>query len=271
MAIAIPAAFEASSVACALPFAVAAPHSVKSAGELKRRKEEKTMHDIDRTQLEHDIDRTQLEAGAYGASEFGEAAEIGEEETEAGLSESPLTEAQEIELASEFLEASNEAELEHFLGNVFKTVGSAVGRFVRSDTGRALGGILKGAARQALPIVGGAVGQWISPRRGRAIGADIANQAGRLFGLELEGLSAEDREFEVARQFVRFAGTAAKQAAVVPPTLPPVAAAQRAAAAAARVYAPGLLRRLQGRSTRLWPHSGRWVRRGRTIVLFGGE
>lgn len=227
------------------------------------------MHDIDRTQLEHDIDRTQLEAGAYG-SEFGEATAIGEEETEAGLGESPLSEAQEIELASEFLETSNEAELEQFLGNVFKTVGSTVGRFVRSDTGRALGGILKDAARQALPIVGGAVGQWISPRGGRAAGADIATQAGRLFGLELEGLSSEDREFEVARQFVRFASTAAKQATVAPPAVPPQAAAQKAVAAAARVYAPGLLSRLQGRSTRLWPHSGRWVRRGRTIVLYGG-
>lgn len=228
------------------------------------------MHDIDRTQLEHDIDRTQLEAGAYG-SEFGEATEIGEEETEAALGESPLNEAQEIELASEFLEASNEAELEQFLGNVFKTVGSTVGRFVRSDTGRALGGILKDAARQALPIVGGAVGQWISPRGGRAAGADIATQAGRLFGLELEGLSSEDREFEVARQFVRFASTAAKQATVAPPAVSPVAAARNAASAAARVYAPGLLSRLQGRSTRLWPRSGRWVRRGRTIVLYGGE
>ena len=228
------------------------------------------MHDIDRTQLEHDIDRTQLESEAYGGGEFGESSGFGEAQSEGrdGL-ESPVSETQEIELASEFLEISNEAELDRFLGNVFKTVGSAVGRFARSDTGRALGGVLKDAARQALPIVGGAVGRWISPGKGGAIGADIATTAGRIFGLELEGLSSEDREFEVARQFVRFASTAARQAAAAPPTAPPAAAAQSAAAAAARVYAPGLLQRLRGRSTRLWPRSGRWARRGQTIVLYG--
>jgi len=227
------------------------------------------MHDIDRTQLEHDIDRTQLESEAY-ESEFGEFGEFGETQPEAQEElESPVGESQEIELASEFLEISNEAELEQFLGNVFKTVGSAVGRFARSDTGRALGGVLKDAARQALPIVGGAVGRWISPQRGGAIGADLATQAGRIFGLELEGLSSEDREFEVARQFVRFASSAAKQAAAAPPAVLPAAAARSAAAAAARVYAPGLLPRLRGRSTRLWPRSGRWVRRASTIVLYG--
>jgi len=227
------------------------------------------MHDIDRTQLEHDIDRTQLESEAY-ESEFGEFGEFGETQPEAQEElESPVGESQEIELASEFLEISNEAELEQFLGNVFKTVGSAVGRFARSDTGSALGGVLKDAARQALPIVGGAVGRWISPQRGGAIGADLATQAGRIFGLELEGLSSEDREFEVARQFVRFASSAAKQAAAAPPAVLPAAAARSAAAAAARVYAPGLLPRLRGRSTRLWPRSGRWVRRASTIVLYG--
>lgn len=236
------------------------------------------MHDIDRTQLEHDIDRTQLEAQGYETEvgeigelgeigEFGEASEFGETQPEA--SESPLSETQEIELATEFLEVSNEAELQQFLGDVFKTVASAAGRFVRSDTGRALGGVLKDAARQALPIVGSAVGKWISPTRGGPIGADAATLAGRIFGLELEGLSSEDREFEVARQFVRFASAAVRKATAAPPAAPAGAVAQTAAATAARTYAPGLLPRLRGRSTRLWPRSGRWIRRGRTIVLHG--
>src|SRR5262249_30254094 len=155
----------------------------------------------DKEQDMHDIDRTQLE--------FQGEAPVTPQFTEAVSVESPLSEEQEIELASEFLEISNEQELEQFLGNLIKTVGGAVGQFARSDTGRALGGILKGAARQALPVVGRAVGQWIRPDGGGAMGAGIASQAGRLFGLELEGLSSEDREFEVARQFVRFAGAAA--------------------------------------------------------------
>ena len=208
----------------------------------------------------HDIDRTQLEAHGYGFLP----------ETAPGEVESPFNETQEIELASELLGITSEQELEQFLGDLVQTVGSAAGRFASSDTGRALGGILRGAARQALPVVGRAVGQWIRPDGGGAIGANIATQAGRLFGLELEGLSGEDREFEVARQFIRFAGAAAKQAAVVPAGTSPTEAARSAAAAAAKTYAPGLLPRLQGRSSGLWPRSGRWVRRGRAIILYGG-
>jgi len=210
----------------------------------------------------HGIDRTQLEFQPYAPGEM-----VSEE---VGVFTSPLSEGQEIELASEFLEISDEQQLDQFLGNLMQTVGGAVGRFAASDTGRALGGILKGAARQALPVVGRAVGQWIRPDGGGAIGANIASQAGRLFGLELEGLSSEDREFEVARQFVRFAGAAAKQASVAPPGASPIAAARSAASAAAGTFAPGLLPRLQGRSSLAWPRSGRWLRRGKTIVLFGG-
>ncbi len=215
----------------------------------------------------HDIDRTQLEAQGLEAAGYGELAEM---EMTAGEISSPLGEAQEIELASEMLEVSSEQEMEQFLGKVIGTVGRAAGRFVQSDTGRALGGILKDAARQALPVVGRAVGQWVSPGRGGDIGAQLATQAGRIFGLELEGLSPEDKEFEVARQFVRFAATAAQQAGLTPPGAPPAAVARTAAATAARLYAPGFFPRLQGRSSLVWPHSGRWVRRGRTIVLYGG-
>lgn len=214
----------------------------------------------------HDIDRTQLEAAPFETQESGELGELGELGGELGA---PLHEAQEVELASQFLEVSSEQELEQFLGNVFNAVGRAAGQFVRSDTGRALGGILRGAARQALPVIGGAVGQWVNPDGGRALGADIARKAGRLFGLELEGLSPEDQEFEVARRFVRFASAAARCAATSPPSAAPLDVARRAAVSAAQTYAPGLFTRLQGRSTGLWPRSGRWVRRGRTIVLYG--
>lgn len=215
----------------------------------------------------HDIDRTQLEAVGFG-SEVPESGEMAPELS--AVAESPLSEEQEIELASELLEVASDQHLEQFLGDLIGKVGSAVGQFARSDTGRALGGILKDAARQALPVVGRAVGQWVSPDRGGPIGADLATQAGRVFGLELEGLSPEDQEFEVARQFVRFAGAAARQACAARAGVSPLIAARNAALAAARAYAPGLAPRLQGRSTQLWPRSGRWIRRGKTIVLFGG-
>jgi hypothetical protein len=89
-------------------------------------------------------------------------------------------------------------------------------------------------------------------------------------GLELEGLSPEDKEYEVARQFVRFASAAARNACLSRSANNPVGAARTAALMAARTHAPGLAPRLQGRSSLLWPRSGRWMRRGKTIVLFGG-
>ena len=255
------------------------------------------MHDIGRTQLEQQSfgeSEGEFESSEYEASEFeGELGEFevefgeseGEYESESGEYEggalegsvippeleSPLSEMQEMELASELLELTGEQDFEQFLSDVFSAVGQAAGNFIRSDTGQALGGILKDslstAAKQALPVVGRAIGD-VAGGYGD-VGAQAGSAVGSLLGLELEGLSAEDREFETARQLVRFAGSAASQAAAAPRNVPPAGAAQTAARRAARIYAPGLLPRLQGRSTRLWPRSGRWVRRGRTIVLFG--
>ncbi len=223
----------------------------------------------------HDLDRTQLEAEQfeYGESESESEAEsflgsilgsvLGSGEIQA-QQETPLTELQEMELATELLEVSNEQEFEQFLGDVLKSVGQAAGQFVRSDTGRALTGILRNAAKQALPVVGGAIGGWVSPGGGATVGRHLAQQAGSLLGLELEGLSPQDQEFEAARQFVRFASSAYRNGLTAPP--------QAAVAAAARQFAPGLLARLAPTSYASpngGPQSGRWVRRGNAVVLFG--
>jgi hypothetical protein len=231
----------------------------------------------------HDLDRTQMEGESY---ELGQ--EFGEQESEqflggllssvlSGEAASPLNEVQEMELATELLEVSNEQELEQFLGNVLRSVGQAAGQFIRSDTGRQLTGILRSAARQALPIVGSAVGGWVSPNGGAAVGRRLASGAGQLLGLELEGLSPQDQEFEAARQFVRFAGTAANNAMRLPANVPARIAAQNAARAAAQQYAPGLLRLLGGGVPQFTggaahprgQSSGRWVRRGNAVVLIG--
>lgn len=92
----------------------------------------------------HDIDRTALELGsdAFESEQFEYAFESDSElygETEMG---SPFNEIEEAELASELLEITDEAELDQFLGNLIKKAGSAVGKFVKSPVGRALGGIL---------------------------------------------------------------------------------------------------------------------------------
>ena len=180
--------------------------------------------------------------------------------------EAPFNETQEMALAAELLSVSNEHELEQFLGGLIKSAGRAVGSFVRSPVGQALGGVLKDAARQALPIVGGAIGSAVGGSSGGDIGRQLASTAGRVFGLELEGLSGEDQEFEVARRFVRFAGAAAGRAAVAPRSMPPRQAARAAAVGAARRFAPGLLR--SGAATQGF--RGRRGRRGFGGGGFGG-
>lgn len=284
------------------------------------------MHDTDRTarELEYALQELQPEHFEFTgeAEAYGETAgegpmhegyetgyetgyEAGPYETETGyetgyeagqyeggyeleMQESPLHEAMEMELAAELLEVTNEAELDRFLGNLIKRVGRTVGRVVRSPIGRALGGVLKPLAKAALPIAGRAVGTFFGGPVGGMIGGKLADTAGRLFGLELEGLSAEDREFEVARRYVRLAATAANNATTAPPNVDPQSVARGAVAAAARVVAPGLtgVPRPQPVGNGGVPGAGRpysggfqvptggrrrgiWVRRGRSIILHG--
>jgi hypothetical protein len=82
------------------------------------------------------------------------------------------------------------------------------------------------------------------PRRrhgpfGATLGSYLVAIAGSRLGLELEGLSREDLEFQIARRLVRFVEAALRGAArTAEPD--PDAAARRALAAAAARLAPGL-------------------------------
>ncbi len=156
--------------------------------------------------------------------------------------EGTFNEVTEMELASELLSIQSEMELDQFLGKLFKKAVGGVRNFARSSTGRALGGMLKGLAKKALPIAGKALGTFIAPGIGTAIGGALGTAASNLFELELEGLSAEDREFETARAFVRFAGNSAKRAIGIR-AANPSSAARSAIVNSARRYAPGLLAR----------------------------
>jgi uncharacterized protein (DUF697 family) len=169
-----------------------------------------------------------------------------EMEGEINHNEGTFNEVTEMELASELLSVQSEMELDQFLGKLFKRAVGAAKNFARSSTGRALGGMLKGLAKKALPIVGKALGSFIPiPGVGTAIGGALGTAASNLFELELEGLSAEDREFEMARAFVRFAGNSAKRATTTS-AANPAAAAKTAIVTAAKGYAPGLLAKRQG-------------------------
>jgi hypothetical protein len=107
------------------------------------------------------------------------------------------------------------------------------------------------------------------------IGGKLASAAGSMFGLELEGLSYEDQEFEVAKQIVRLGGAAAVNAAQAPASASPQQVAQQALTTAMQQYAPGLIRGAgqvgqYGRRRRCSHQTtGRWVRRGHSILLLG--
>lgn len=221
------------------------------------------MHDIDRIQLEFDTEMDSFETDTFEYEFGGYGGSIS--------SESPFSDAQEMEMATDFLEITDESELDQFLGNLIKKAAKAAGGFIKSPAGRTLGGILKSAAKKALPVVGGAIGTAFGGPAGGMLGSKLASGAGSLFGLELEGLSPEDREFEVARRFVKFAGTAAKNAALSPQAANPATAAKSAVIDAAKKYAPGILR--QGSGPVGLPVSdrqtGHWVKKGNRIILYG--
>lgn len=266
------------------------------------------MHDVDRTQTEyssefHELAGEQFEYGAELAGEFAGESGLNEVFQEAGLNETfesgafesgyemgaqetgyemgmgeimetGLNEAQEMELASELLEITNEQELEQFLGRLMKRAWRGIRR-VAPGIIRGLGGALKSVAKRALPIVGGALGTAFGGPLGGMVGSRLASGAGSLFGLELEGLSNEDREYEVARRYVRFASTAARRAAMS--GAPNPAALRAALAQAARQHAPGLLGRVPARhvgSHGACPSCARrrrglWYRHGNRITLVG--
>lgn len=220
------------------------------------------------------------EQGAYGRSEEREFLEVlGEVLNGSGGgprgrgAELVQSGSREAELAMQLLEVRSDAELDRFLGSLLSRAGSAAAKFAKSDTGQALGGILKKAAGEALPVIGRGVGGAIDPKYA-GLGERVGRSAGALFGLELEGLSHEDREFEVAKAFVRFADTAAKHAVSAPPGAPARAVATAAATTAARRLAPGLLPVLAGSGSSgsgspAPRRAGRWERRGGHVVIFG--
>jgi hypothetical protein len=243
------------------------------------------MHDINRTQME-----TGWETGLAGESSYenyeyetypetygetyGES--YGEFESSYGETAGPLGEAEEMELAAQFQEISNEQELDRFIGNLFKKATSFIGKVLPPGIAKNLGGMVKGLAKQILPAAGAALGNLALPGIGGMVGGQAASALTSALGLELEGLSPEDREFEIARRYVRLVSDAAQEAANVPPTVPPQVAAQQAIRNAAEKHAPGLIAGNLGQAStpgqqtgqhRNTRRSGRWIRAGRRVII----
>lgn len=218
----------------------------------------------------HNIDRTLMEMHPEAEYEPEYESDYEYEEFETPDMEAVFDEAEEMEVAAELLGVTDEAELDQLLGgSLFKKLGT----FVKSPTGKALMGIAKSAAKKYLPTV---VGALVGGPAGAAVASQLTSEAGRVFGLELEGLSPEDQEFETAKHYVRWVGEAAKNAVLTPPSDSPQADAKAAAVAAAQQHAPGMLKpatsppsygpMMTGGTGR----TGRWVRRGnRKIILYG--
>lgn len=157
----------------------------------------------------------------------------------------------EMAYAAELLEARNGAQLQAFLAELADACSADAGGapLTATPAGPPLVAALARAAQPLFPLHGS--GGSLALRR----------KAARIFGLELEGLSPEDKEFEVARHFVRFAADTIRG---VPPDggADPQTAVQSALVQAARRHAPGLLHHAASR-----PARGRWQRQGDVIVV----
>lgn len=120
--------------------------------------------------------------------------------------------------ASGLLDVTNRAELEDFVRGLVERSGERL----PARAGRALVDVLTTTAVRTVPTLHALVGAGTPP-------------APRVYGLALEGMSVEDRDFELARQFVRFARAAADRV-----TRSPADDIGTAVGKAAREFAPGL-------------------------------
>ncbi len=223
----------------------------------------------------HYLDCTCPKCQKTGELEWGEAEfpSVGEVYGEMGL-ESPFSEAEEIELAAELLSVSNEEEMDQFLGKLFRGIGRGlkkVGRFIGRRVLPVLGKGLKALAKAALPAVGKVLGSFIPiPGVGTAIGGALGTAVSKALELEFSGLSAEEADLEMARRVVRIAATAAQQAALSSPGIDEEVVVNEALVSAAREHLPYLhLSESKRFGMPGGMQQGRWIRRGRQIVVLG--
>jgi uncharacterized protein (DUF697 family) len=261
----VPRAFANSGGHVVWPYPKSQPaHRNQTAANIHMRSPEDAMHDIGRVQLETDLEMENYE---------------GEQFEWPGEAEAIFNEAEEMELASQLMEVSSEQELDQFLGDLIRRAGRALGGFVNSPAGQAIGGILKGAAKQILPHAAGALGTFVGGPLGAQIGSGLASMTSGEFGMEAEAWNQEDREYEGAKQFVRVAADTVRSTLAEGPDVDPRVAAQAAIAQAAHARAPGLLQSAPPSDMRSYApygtrsdgggHSGRWKRSGNKIVLYG--
>jgi hypothetical protein len=141
------------------------------------------------------------------------------------------SELEELDLASKLLEARTKSQLVALLRHITDRSSAVAGR--RIDP-RAQALLLNRLARAAVIVRAGL--QSDRPTAGLLASPEV------IFGTELEGLSPEDQEFEIARRFVRLTFAASQHAALAARGAAPDVIASNAERLAARRLAPGLLR-----------------------------
>jgi hypothetical protein len=189
-----------------------------------------------------------------------------------------MSEQEELEFAMELLSVQNEYEMEQFLGKLVRSVGrglKAVGKIALPA--------LKSLAKVALPIAGKALGSFIPiPGVGTMIGGAIGQAAANALELEFAGVDPGQADIEKARRIVRIARSTVRDlsaAAGPAPTESTVRAALTSAVqrnipgvnlAAMRPAAPTGMRSAPATSAAAAAGaSGRWWRRGNSIVIEG--
>lgn len=235
------------------------------------------MHNIDRIMNEE----MNQEYGFLNEGEMNPEYEFANEgeyewewEGEGEYSHEVMNEELEYELAAELLAINNEQELEQFLGKLVSRAAKGISSFAKSNVGRTLIGGLKSVAKKALPFAARAVGTAFGGPIGGMIGGKLGTLASNLFEIQMEGMSNEDREFEVARRVVRLTTAAGQRAAAGARNsrgVAPSVIARNALKQAAAQHAPGLLTPAGGGGAVTQPSggaaSGTWVRRGGQIIV----
>lgn len=199
----------------------------------------------------HDIDRTSFE--------------ISDEELPGGTFDRPFSEAELDEMATDLLQIRDEAELDQFLPAILGAATKVLPFLVKSPVGKALTGILKDAVISGVPALGGLFrSRSRAPQIGSDVGAAVRSE------LDWEGVPADSHDIEAAKKIIAIGGSAARELAQQPPNAPPQAVVDAVQNAAQQQGVPANVPAPQDApSPAEPPTSGRWFRRGRTIVLEG--
>ena len=155
-------------------------------------------------------------------------------------------------------------------GQALGALGGKLGNAIGGKVGGQLGSTIAAGMQKG--------GTWLGQQGGAYVGGKagdfVADKAKQIFNLEFEGLSPEDREFEIARSFVRFSSDLARRAYGGyrrNPRIPLRDLGRRSIYDAASRYAPGLIMNdspdMIINSTGAM--SGRWIRQNGNIVILG--